>query len=86
MSNYLHFLIVAAKHCNPKVRPMPVSYMTGKSPDEIIRALFDFYGVEHMDKAEALLRKNYPQFCSGSGAHLEQEDLPTSGASEPASR
>ena len=83
MSDYLHSLITMAKHCDPEVRPMPESYMTGKSSEEIIDVLFEYYGNDHMEKAERLLRKNYPQFCSGSGAFLAQEDPPTSGAHEP---
>ena len=83
MSDYLHSLITMAKHCDPKVRPMPESHMTGKSSREIIHALFQHYGREHMRKAESLLRKNYPQFCSGSGNHLVREGHSTSGAREP---
>ena len=83
MSDYLHFLITMAKHCDPKVRPMPESHMTGKSSREIIHALFQHYGNDHMEKAERLLRRTYPQLCSGSAPHLEQEGLSTSGANEP---
>ena len=83
MSDYLHFLIAAAKHCDPQVRPMPVSYMTGKSPSEIIEALHDYYGEKHMDKARDLLRKNYPRFFPEIHHRSVREDLPLSGAREP---